>query len=249
MLPQLLPVLACLERSSSPDCVVAGSATTSSKPPNSSCFHLLDPPVSQSSPGDIANWQVFSSLGQQPSLFTCWKSVLMIPCREGLVCTLSVVMCAMAFVYQGIWETISTNVAMFNHIWIEASDTLSTRGPSQEPVSTDQKMQIWCFKAKTRKGWIFLPGFVTNCVCPPCELNFALLTYIILFSGERYTPLTKLSVVSGLWKSRHPDSMAKDFCPVILHQASIFFQFWLFLLRSLLSGTERICAISAAAAK
>lgn len=52
MFPQLLPLLACLERSSSPDCALADSATTSSKLPTCSCFHLLEPPVSQSCPGD-----------------------------------------------------------------------------------------------------------------------------------------------------------------------------------------------------
>lgn len=66
--PQILPVLACLEASSSPDCVLAHSNTTSSKLPTSSWFHLLGSPVSQSSPGDVAKWQVFSTLGQQPSL-------------------------------------------------------------------------------------------------------------------------------------------------------------------------------------
>lgn len=52
MFPQLLPLLACLERSSSPHCALADSATTSSKLPTCSCFHLLEPPVSQSCPGD-----------------------------------------------------------------------------------------------------------------------------------------------------------------------------------------------------
>lgn len=52
MFPQLLPGLACLERPSSPDCALADSATTSCKLPTYSCFHLLEPPVSQSCPGD-----------------------------------------------------------------------------------------------------------------------------------------------------------------------------------------------------
>lgn len=54
MFPQLLTVLACLERSSSPDCALADSATTSSQLPTCSCFCILEPPVSQSRLGD---WQ------------------------------------------------------------------------------------------------------------------------------------------------------------------------------------------------
>lgn len=115
MFPQLLPLLACLERSSSPDCALADSAATSSKLPTRSCFHLLEPPVSQSCPGHQRSDRFCLLLARNLlSLSLCCMSALVMPNMQGWVCTLSVLACAMAFVPQGIWETTSTSDEMFH---------------------------------------------------------------------------------------------------------------------------------------
>lgn len=100
---------------------------------------------------------------------------------------------------------------------------LSIRGLPEELVSTRQKCKSSASKQRPGKAGFFCPVLWQNCVCPPSEL---ILLYQhashILFSGERHMPLTHLSVDSEFWKPRHPDSMAKDFCLVILHRASMF---------------------------
>lgn len=72
MFHQLIPVLACLERFFSPDCAPTDSAPKSSKLPTCSCFHLLEPPASQSCRGDLQSGRFCLPLARN---FLCLPNV------------------------------------------------------------------------------------------------------------------------------------------------------------------------------
>lgn len=153
MFPQFLPVLTCLERSSSPDSVLADSPTTSSKLPNSSRFHLPDPPVSQSSPGDVAKWQVFSSLGQQPSVSLLAESQQRwhLIWQDWFVPWVKWNVPWLLYTRKFGRQFPPMLLECLIHIWIEASDVVYNRSSPRASYHSS-KMQIQCFKAESRKG-------------------------------------------------------------------------------------------------
>lgn len=155
----------------------------------------------------------------------------------GFVRTLSAVVWAMALIHQEIWETISTSMAMFDS-HMDGSQWHVVYKRSSSRVSTDQKHKPDASKQRHGKDGSFCLVLWQNCLCPPSELNFAVPTYTLLFSAERCGSLTHLTVGSGLWKWRHPDSTTKDFCLVMLYQASIFSVFFGFSCRGLCRAVE-----------
>lgn len=63
----------------------------------------------------------------------------MLPNMEGLVCTLSAVICTMAFVHQKTGKRISSNAAMFNSHMDRSQQYVVCKRLPQESVRTDQK--------------------------------------------------------------------------------------------------------------
>lgn len=163
MFPQVVPVQTCLQRSSSPDCGLADSATTSNKLPTCSCFHLLEPLVGQSCPGDQQSDRVCLPLARNlPSL--CWMSVLVMLSMQGWVFTLSVLTWATTFVPLGIWETIPTSSAEFNSHGDRSQQPVVHNGSSPRASQCQSKVQIWS-KQRLGKDGIFLAWFCDKIVC------------------------------------------------------------------------------------